>query len=128
MRGHDIIVMGTSAGGVGALQEILRGLPRNLPASLFIFMHLTPPIPSFLPQVLLKAGKLPVQAVTNRTRIRHGHIYVASPDHHMILNGLHVDINRGPRENWNRPSADVLFRSAANSHGPHVIGVVLTGF
>ena len=97
MRGHDIIVIGTSAGGVGALQEIIRNLPPDLPASIFIVMHLTPHIPSFLPQVLLKAGSLPVQSVTGPTRIRPGHIYVAAPDHHMILNRAEATINRGPR-------------------------------
>jgi two-component system chemotaxis response regulator CheB len=128
MRKHDIVVIGTSAGGVGALQEILKGLPQDLPASVFIVMHLTPHIPSFLARVLLKAGRIPVQPVLGPMNFRRGHIYVAPPDHHIALSRTQVDINRGPRENWNRPSVDVLFRSAATSHGPHVIGIILTGF
>jgi two-component system chemotaxis response regulator CheB len=128
MRGHDIIVIGTSAGGIGALQEIFRGLPADLPASVFVVMHLTPHVPSLLPRILTNAGPLHAQAVTGPTKFRPGQIYVASPDHHLILDRTIVTANRGPRENWNRPAVDVLFRSAARAHGPHVIGVVLTGF
>jgi two-component system chemotaxis response regulator CheB len=128
MRGHRIIVVGTSAGGVGALQEIIKGLPSDLPASIFVVMHLTPHIPSFLSQVLAKSARLPVLQVRGQMKFHPGHIYVAPPDHHLILNRTTASVNRGPRENWNRPSVDVLFRSAANSHGPRVIGVVLTGF
>src|SRR5262245_60768672 len=128
MAGHRIIVIGTSAGGIGALQEVLRGLPAKLPASIFVVMHLTPHLPSFLDQLLRKVTRLHVQQVTEPTRFYPGSVYVASPDHHLILGRDVVTINRGPRENWHRPSVDVLFRSAATSHGPHVIGTVLTGF
>jgi two-component system chemotaxis response regulator CheB len=128
MRGHPIVVIGTSAGGVGALQEILKGLPQQLPASIFVVMHLPPHVPSFLDDVLRRRSRLPVQQVTGPTRFSPAHIYIACPDHHLILGRAAVTIQRGPRENWHRPSVDVLFRSAATSHGPRVIGVVLTGF
>jgi two-component system chemotaxis response regulator CheB len=128
MDGHDIVVIGTSAGGVGALQEVFRQLPPDLPASLFVAMHLSPHVPSHLPQVLGKAGRMPVVAVDRALRFRPGHAYVAPPDHHLTLTKTGVRPTRGPRENWHRPSIDVLFRSAAAALGPRVIGVVLTGF
>lgn len=128
MRGHDIVVVGTSAGGVAALQQIFSGLPRDFPAAIFVVMHLTPHLPSFLSQVVVKAGQLPATAVDRTMKFRPGRIYVAPPDHHLILTRTEVRINRGPRENWHRPSIDVLFRSAANALGPRVVGVVLTGF
>jgi two-component system chemotaxis response regulator CheB len=128
MRGHDIVVIGTSAGGVAALQQIFGGLPKEFPAAIFVVMHLTPHVPSFLPQVLGRAGRLPATAVTQSMRFESGQIYIAPPDHHLVLSRSHVEVNRGPRENWHRPSIDVLFRSAANSLGPRVVGVVLTGF
>jgi two-component system chemotaxis response regulator CheB len=128
MPGHDIVVIGTSAGGVSALQEIIRALPRDFPAAIFVVIHLTPHVPSFLPEVLAEAGRLPVTAVLGSEKFKPGHVYVAPPDHHLILTPTEAQINRGPRENWHRPSIDVLFRSAAKSLGPRVVGVVLTGF
>ena len=128
MRGHDIVVVGTSAGGVEALRVLLRGLPADLPAAIFVVMHLAPHAPSYLAEVLLKAGRLPAAVVDQPVRFRPGRVYVAPPDHHLILNRTHVRISRGPRENWHRPSVDVLFRSAAQSLGPRVVGIVLTGF
>jgi two-component system, chemotaxis family, protein-glutamate methylesterase/glutaminase len=128
MRGHDIVVIGTSAGGVVALQEVFKHLPPDLPAAIFVVMHLTPHSPSFLPHVLLRAGRLPAIAVDKPMKFKHGHIYVAPPDHHLQLTRNEVRPNRGPRENWHRPSIDVMFRSAANAFGPRVAGVILTGF
>lgn len=128
MRGHDIVVVGASAGGVPAIKEILRGLPADFPAAVFVVMHVPPQLPSFLAQVLEKAGPLPVNAVHGPVTFRPGHVYVAPPDHHLIVEKTAARIVRGPRENWHRPSVDVLFRSAASALGPRVIGVVLTGF
>src|SRR5688500_186590 len=125
MSGHPIVVIGTSAGGVGALQGICSALPKDLPASVFVVMPISPHMPTYLSDVLMKAGKLPAVRVTHAMKFVPGHLYVPSPDHHLILERSHVTVNRGPRENWHRPSVDVLFRSAARSHGPRVIGVVL---
>jgi len=128
MRGHGIVVIGTSAGGVAALQEIFRGLPRELPASIFVVMHMSPHAQSFLPKVVGRPGGMPTRLVHRSTKFEPGHVYIAPPDHHLILTRTEAQVNRGPRENWHRPSIDVLFRSAAQSFGPRVIGVVLTGF
>jgi two-component system, chemotaxis family, protein-glutamate methylesterase/glutaminase len=128
MSGHDIVVIGTSAGGVPTLQKFLPELPPDFGAAVFLVMHLSPHVPSLLPQVLLRAGRLPVVAVERPMKFRPGHIYVAPADHHMTLSRTEVQATRGPRENWHRPSIDVLFRSAANVHGPRVIGVILSGF
>lgn len=128
MRGHDIIVIGTSAGGVGALRAILRSLPRDLPAAVFVVIHLAPHLPSQLAEVLKRYTRLAVHSVRGPTRFRKGTVYLAPPDHHLVLNRTRASLTRGPRENRHRPSVDVLFRTAAAHHGPRVIGVVLTGF
>lgn len=128
MSGHDIVVIGTSAGGVEALQQIFKRIPPDTPASFFVVMHVPPHVPSFLSEVLFRSGRLPAIAVHGPMTFKHGRIYVAPADHHLILDKTRVSVNKGPRENWSRPSIDVLFRSAARSHGPRVIGVVLTGF
>jgi two-component system chemotaxis response regulator CheB len=128
MAKRDIIVVGTSAGGVEALVSLVKSLPANLEASIFIVLHLSPFSSSNLPGILSRAGALPaVQAVDGHT-IEKGKIYVASPDHHLILvKGGKMAVRKGPKENRFRPSVDALFRSAALVYGPRTIGVVLSG-
>jgi two-component system chemotaxis response regulator CheB len=127
MPGHDIVVMGASAGGVETLERLLKGLPADLPTSIFIVVHIGPQSPGMLPSILTRAGKLPAVAGVDNTPIEPSHIYVAPPDCHLLLEHDRVRVIRGPKENLHRPAIDPLFRSAAWSFGPRVVGVVLTG-
>jgi two-component system chemotaxis response regulator CheB len=127
LGGHDIIVVGASAGGVEALTTLVRGLPADLPAAVFVVLHIPPQSSSMLPAILDRAGPLPAHAAIDGLPIARGHIYVAPPDHHLIVERERMRVVRGPRENRHRPAVDVLFRSAAWEYGPRVVGVVLTG-
>lgn len=127
MDRHDIVVMGSSAGGVETLMRICGGLPADLPASVFLVQHMSPSSRSMLPELLSRVGKLPARHPQDGEATRAGHIYVAPPDHHMLLEPGRVLLRRGPHENRTRPAVDPLFRSAAVSYGARVIGVVLTG-
>jgi len=124
---RNIIVIGCSVGGVEALQQIVGGLPEKFHASLFVVMHVAPQSTSFLPDILNRAGHLPASHARDGEAIRSGHIYVAPPDHHLLIEDGRMRIKRGPKENRHRPAVDPLFRSAARWHGRRVIGVVLTG-
>src|SRR5207253_4996226 len=84
MPGHDIIAIGASAGGVEALVEVTRRLPADLPAAVFVVLHVPARGPSVLPQILRRAGRLPVAHVNEPTPIRPGQVYVAPPDHHAV--------------------------------------------
>ncbi len=127
MPGHDIIVVGASAGGVEALTEIVSTLPRKLSAAVFIVLHIPAQSPSLLPHILKRFTSLEAVHPQDGARIEHGYIYVAPPDHHMLIEQGKVRIVRGPKENRHRPAVDPLFRSAANVYGSRVVGVVLTG-
>lgn len=127
MARKDIVVVGASAGGMEALRELVRHLPADLGASLFVVWHTAPSVRSILPEVLSKAGPLPAAYAVDREPIRRGRIYVAPPDHHMLLEEGFVRVAKGPKENRFRPALDPLFRSAAYVYGPRTIGVVLTG-
>jgi two-component system, chemotaxis family, protein-glutamate methylesterase/glutaminase len=127
VAGHDIIVVGASAGGVEALQVLVTGLPADLPAAVFVVLHMSPDAPSSLPQILDRAGPLPVTPATDNAPILPGRIYVAVPDQHLLIERDRVCLVRGPKENRTRPAVDPLFRSAARDYGPRVIGLILTG-
>ena len=124
---HDIIVIGASAGGVEALKTLVAGLPGGLRASLFIVIHISATFPSVLPEILSRSGPLPALHPAEGAMIEQGKIYVAPPDHHLLIEEGHLHLGRGPKEHLVRPAANVLFRSAAHSYGPRVVGVVLTG-
>jgi two-component system, chemotaxis family, protein-glutamate methylesterase/glutaminase len=124
---RNIVVVGCSVGGVEALQKLVAGLPENFPAAILVVLHLAPQTHSVLPEILNRAGKLPAKQPRNREPIRRGHIYVAPPDHHLIIEDGNMVLSRGPKENRHRPSVDPLFRSAARFYGEQVIGIILTG-
>lgn len=123
---HDIIVIGASAGGVEALQRLMRGLPPGLPAAIFIVLHIGRS-QTQLAEILDRAGPLPVKQAVSGEPIEQGQVYVAAPDRHLLLHDGHVLLRRGPHENMSRPAIDPLFRSAACTFGARAIGVILSG-
>ena len=127
MQTKDIIVIGASAGGVEALIHLCAGLPHDLPAAVFVAQHLSPSTRSMLPQLLDRAGPLTALTPFDGQVFEHGHIYVAGPDHHLLLRPDRMLVRRGPYENRTRPAINALFRSAAIAFGGRVTGVVLTG-
>jgi two-component system chemotaxis response regulator CheB len=112
---------------VEALMTLFRGLPPELPAAVFVVLHVMPGGSSVLPKILARAGSLPVGAALDGEAIERGRAYVAPPDHHMLIRDGRVRLTGGPRENGHRPAVDPLFRSAARAHGRRVIGTVLSG-
>ena len=127
MATKDIIVLGSSAGGVDALRRLCAALPADLPAAMFIAQHLSPSAYSVLPQLLNRNCPLPVLSPADGQAIEHGHVYVGAPDHHILIRPGHILMRRGPVENRTRPAVNALFRSAAVHYGARVLGVVLTG-
>lgn len=124
---RDIIVIGASAGGLAVLCELMSDLPAGFPAALFVVIHTSADNPGVLPQILARAGRLPVAFARDGEPIARGRIYVASPDHHLLIDRGHVRVSRGPKENGFRPAIDPLFRTAARNYGPRTIGLVLSG-
>lgn len=124
---RDIVVIGTSAGGVEALMRLVAQLPRDFPAAILVVLHLSPGHRSVLPEILTRNGHLPALHPEDGATIQPGHIYVAPNDRHLVVEPGHVRVVKGPRENNHRPAVDPLFRSAARAYGPRVVGVVLTG-
>ena len=127
MPGHDIIVVGASAGGVEALSQLVTDLPADLPAAVFVVTHISPYGKSFLPDILSRKGALRAAHAQDGEAIANGRIYIAPPDYHLLIKRGYIRLVKGPKENSCRPAVDPLFRTAAKAYGRRVIGVILSG-
>src|ERR1041385_6304760 len=125
-RMTPIVVIGGSQGGVEAVLKIASDLPADFPAAVLVVLHVGAG-PSTLPSILNEAGEMPASHAKSGDRIEPGRIYVAAPDHHLLVDDGHLQLSKGPRENWTRPAIDPSFRTAAEAFGPDCIGVILTG-
>jgi two-component system chemotaxis response regulator CheB len=122
-----ILVVGASAGGVTALESIVRRLPANLNAAVLVVIHTLAEGPYLLPEILSRAGPLRAERVADGDPIEKARIYVAPPDKHLLVGEGRVSLSRGPKENRSRPAIDPLFRTAAAAFGERVVGLILTG-
>ena len=121
-----IVVTGASAGGVLALRRLVAELPADFAAVMLVVLHVGEHA-SRLPQLLAWAGPLRARHAVNGEKFATGQIYVAPPDHHLLIGADSLVLTRGPKEHHARPAIDPLFRSAALIHRERTIGVVLTG-
>lgn len=128
MNNRDIIVIGGSSGATAPLKSILGSFPADLAAAVFVVLHIPARSVGILATVASAASKLPVHQAADGMAFLPGNIYLGVADHHLLVGKGEIHLGRGPRENMVRPAIDPLFRSAAISHGPRVIGVVLSGF
>lgn len=122
-----IIVAGGSAGGINALKAFIKGLGADFTSPVFIAWHMPPDASGILPELLAPVTPLKVAHALDYEPIVPGRIYVAPPDHHLLIEQGHVRVTRGPKENRFRPAIDPLFRSASYVYKNRVIGVVVSG-
>ena len=115
-----------SIGALEALRTIVADLRSSLTASIFVVIHTSPDSPGVVDRILTRAGGLPAHYAVDGEPIVSGHIVIAPPDRHLLVQADCVRVTRGPREHRFRPAIDPLFRTAAESH-PDVIGVILSG-
>jgi two-component system chemotaxis response regulator CheB len=125
--GFEVGVVGASAGGVEALLTLVRELPEDFAAALFVVLHVPPTGTSVLPRILTRAGRLDAAHAVDGEAIEPGRIYVAPPDCHLLIDPGALRVSRGPRENGHRPAIDPLFRTAARAYGTAVAAIVLSG-
>jgi two-component system chemotaxis response regulator CheB len=126
-RGPAVIVVGASAGGVEALLALVSSLPRDFPHPMLIVLHVSPAGTSLLPAILARACRLEVSSAADGAPLRPGHVYVAPPDSHLLVEDAHVRLSQAPRENGHRPAIDPTMRTAAASYDDATIGIVLSG-
>lgn len=123
---HSVFVVGASVGGVDAMMKIAGRLPPSFPAPVLLAQHLGAH-PSTLPELLAYKGPNPAKFGEQGEVPVAGTIYIAPPDHHMLIEHGKIRIWKGPKVHHTRPAIDPLFRSAAMEYGSRTIGVILTG-
>ncbi len=132
MRRHgpafDIVAIAASAGGVIALTQLLAKLPAELDAIVVIVQHVDPRHQSLMPQVVGRQSRLPVTHAENGITVAKNHVYLAPPNHHLLINRKgEVTLTDTELVNFVRPSADLMFESVAAAYGERALAVVLTG-
>lgn len=124
----EVVGIAASAGGLAALGQVLDELPADFPAPIAVVQHLDPRHRSLMAQILARRTALQVKQAQQDDRLEPGWVYIAPPDHHLLVNhdGL-IYLSQSEPVHFVRPSADLLFESLAVSYGECVIAVVLTG-
>ena len=124
---QGVVAIGASAGGVEALSSVAAGLSTDMPYAYLMALHLPAGAPSVLARIIDRSGPLSAVTAEDGASLRSAHIYVARPDHHLLVADHHVVLSQGPTENGYRPAINALFRSAALAFGPRAVGVLLSG-
>lgn len=124
---HRLVAVGASAGGLHALSLILEGLPSRFEGTLVIVQHRRADESSLLRELLARKTPLPVSEPCHGAPIQPGHIYLAPPDYHLLVEPGYIAMSIDPPIACSRPSIDALFESVAAAYRARAIGVVLTG-
>lgn len=125
---YEAVVVGTSAGGSAVLARLLPRFPAAYPWPLIIVQHLHPLQESAAIILYNDRCALIIKEAELSERIRPGYAYFAPPNYHLLIEDDRTfALSTGARVNYMRPAIDVLFESAVDAYGPHLIGVILTG-
>jgi two-component system, chemotaxis family, protein-glutamate methylesterase/glutaminase len=125
---YDLIVIGASWGGLNAVGEILSALPADTDAAVVVAQHrANDMVEGGLAGLLEHRAHLPVNDVEDKTSIEPGHVYLAPPGYHLLVQPGYFSLSTDEHVHYARPSIDVLFESAADAYRERVIGVILTG-
>jgi two-component system chemotaxis response regulator CheB len=124
---YEIVVIGTSWGGLSAVSAVVEGLPSTFALPLVVIQHRSPDAPGLLAELLQSRTRLSVTEVEDKQPIMPGHVFVAPPNYHLLIDRGVFSLTTDAPVRYSRPSIDVTFSSAADEYGRRTIGVVLTG-
>jgi two-component system, chemotaxis family, protein-glutamate methylesterase/glutaminase len=126
--GYDLVVTASSAGGMEPLLQVLSGFPADFPAAVIAVQHLHPEHKSVLTSIASRRTKLKVKQAEEGDQIKPGWVYIAPPDYHVVVKpGFCLELSHAGQKNYVRPSADVLFDSAAQQYQDRLVAIILSG-
>jgi two-component system, chemotaxis family, protein-glutamate methylesterase/glutaminase len=124
---YEIVVIGTSWGGLSAVSAVVEGLPSTFALPLVVVQHRSPDAPGLLAELLQNRTRLRVLEVEDKQPVLPGHVFIAPPNYHLLLDRGVFSLTTDAPVRYSRPSIDVTFTSAADEYGKRAIGIVLTG-
>jgi two-component system chemotaxis response regulator CheB len=125
---YDVVALASSAGGITALTRVLGLFPQGFPVPVLVVQHLDPRHDTVLAEVLSRRTPLDVTLATAGETTRPGVVYIAPPDHHLLVGaGGVLSLSSSELVHFVRPSADLLFESVAGAYGHRSIACVLSG-
>lgn len=124
---YEIVVIGTSWGGLSALSTVVAALPSTFALPIVVVQHRSPDAPGLLAELLQLRTGLGVEEVDDKRPLAGGHVYVAPPNYHLLIDRGHFSLSVDAPVRYSRPSIDVTFVSAADEYGRRAVGIVLTG-
>lgn len=125
--GCPVVGIGSSAGGVAALQAFFDAVAKDMDAAFVLVPHLDPTKASMMTDVIAKHTDMPVKETENGDAIEAGHVYVIPPDRYITIDGDTLHIHEPGEARGHRRAIDVFFRSLAEAKGPRGVAVVLSG-
>ena len=125
--GYDLVVVGTSWGGLAALRTLVSGLPASFMMAVVLVQHRHKDSDHLLRTLLQERTALEVCEVEDKMPLEHGRIYVAPPDYHTLIEPGHLSLSTEAPVRFSRPSIDVTFLTAADSYAHRTVGIMLTG-
>jgi two-component system, chemotaxis family, protein-glutamate methylesterase/glutaminase len=124
---YELVVIGTSWGGLHALRRVLGGLPPKFDVPVVVVQHRHRDSDHLLVSLLQDHTSLKVHEVEDKTELAPGGVYVAPAEYHVLVEVGHLALSTEEPVRYSRPSIDVTFESAADSYGARTIGVIMTG-
>jgi two-component system, chemotaxis family, protein-glutamate methylesterase/glutaminase len=123
----DLVVVGSSWGGLRALKVILEGLPADFDVPLAVAQHRSTESSEIMIRLLQSHTALTVVEASDKDPVTAGHVYIAAPDYHLLLEPGSFALSTEGAVSHSRPSIDVLFESASDAYAERLVGVILTG-
>jgi two-component system chemotaxis response regulator CheB len=124
---YELVVIGTSWGGLHALRRVLGGLPANFDLPVVVVQHRHRDSDHLLVSLLQDHTALKVNEIEDKTPLEPGGVYVAPAEYHVLVEKGQLQLSTEEPVRFSRPSIDVMFESAADAYGSKTIGVVMTG-
>lgn len=128
---RSVVAIGSSTGGVQALQAIIPKLPKSLPVPVLIVQHMPPMFTKSLAESLDVQSMIKVKEASEGDTLLPGNAYIAPGGLHMTVRrgsgGVYIHLDKQPDDELLRPSVDVMFRSVADVYGGDSLAVILTG-
>lgn len=127
LRNFDVVALGSSAGGLNALSQVLIALPASFPSSIVVVQHLAPGHKSWIAKLLARSTRLTVKQAEHGEILLPAVVYTAPPDEHLLVGPGKIQLAHSQLVHFSRPSIDLLFESVAGTYGSRSIGVILSG-